>query len=230
MELVVQLLLFLALLSSFLQFSHWNWKARVAFAITISLIAYFAYPWIIQQSIDDLNQWLNNPIHLLNLAVIQVVEAMFFIILDLILVRTLFGESIKKVFRWLSYFPGFVVIAAILYAEMLLFYSINQVDYQVLGLYYALFLALALFLLPLCLRWVIPESYLRMELRYVISFGQILTAMVITIIYQKIPYSQTQSFFELPPLVAVIALILVGFLAGWIWFNIKKKFTFKWKY
>lgn len=217
MELAVQFLLVLALLSSLFQMSHWSWTVRVIAALTLALFAYLLYPWVIEQSKDQLNVWMSNPIIMQNLAVIQVIEAILFIIIDLGLTKQFFGRPAKKYYLWASFFPGIMLLAGVLYIQMICFYTFSSLDFDTLGMIFSISLGGIFLILPAIIRWVVPEDYLRMELRYILSFGQLLGGVVITVFCQGLPYSQHHLQFEFGPLLIVVGLFMTSALIGWLW-------------
>lgn len=230
MELVVQLLMVLVALSLFFQMSQWSWLPRLITGLLLFTVAYGSYSWIINQSREQLNLWFDDTNMMQNLAVVQMIEAILFITIDLTLLKKHFGKPIRKYVAYASYFPGIMLIAAMLYAQMTFFYSFSQIDFDQLGLYFALGIGALVFLVPLVLQWIIPEHYLRMELRYIICFGQMLSTIIITVFCQVLPYGQQSDQFEINPLLVIIGLFVLMFLVGWSWSLIKNKITFKWKF
>ncbi len=230
MESIVQVLLVLAALSALFQMSQWSLVVRIVAASLLGLVAYGTYPWIIEQSTGQLNIWLNDTVKMQNLAVVQVTEALIFILIDLALIKKYFGQKVRKSLQMASYFPGVLLLAVVLYLQMLCFYAFSTIDFDSLGTYFAMGLAVLVFAGPLCVRWIIPENYLRMELRYILNFGQILGGIVITVFCQGLAYPQQQSPFEWSPLVIILAIAITTILAGWIGSRLIKRSKFQWKY
>ncbi|MDN5202753.1 hypothetical protein QQ008_15295 [Fulvivirgaceae bacterium BMA10] len=230
MELAVQLLLVLAALSSLFQMSHWSFVPRLVLALILSLLAFQMYPWVIEQSKDQLNLWLGDPIKMQNLAVIQMIEVLLFIGIDLSMLKQCFGQPVKKQVKYASFFPGIMLFAVMLYTQMMFFYAFSQVDFGLLGLYFSIGIGLILLLLPQVVKWIIPESYLRLELRYIFGFGQIMVGVIITVFTQRLPYRQQQTGFEISSLLAVIGLAFFMILIGWCWSILKKRIKLKWKF
>lgn len=219
MEIVIQLLLVLALLSALFQMSHWQLPARLIAACALAVFAYFLYPWVIEQSRDQLAVWMSNSQLMQNLAVVQVIEAILFIVLDLELIRQYFGQTAKKYYRWLRFFPGIIVLAAVLHLQMNCFYTFSSLEFETLGILSSVGLGITFFLLPAVILWLIPEGHLRMELRYILGFGQVLGGVVITVFCQGLPYAQQNVQFESGPLLTVSGLFLVSALIGWLWYK-----------
>ncbi len=219
MELAVQLLLVLALLSSVFQMSHWGLSVRVIIAVALSVFAYLLYPWVIEQSKDQLNAWISDSQIMQNLAVVQVIEAILFIITDLELTKQYFGRPVKKYYRWARFFPGLMLLAGVLYVQMICFYTFSSLEFDTLGIVFSIGVGATFLMLPLGILWLVPEDYLRMELRYILSCGQVLGGIVITVFCQGLPYSQKNMQFEFGPLLIVIGLFLTGALIGWLWYK-----------
>lgn len=223
MDLVIQLLFALALLSLLFQVSQWETLGIIILAITIGLIAYFLHPWTVEQSKEQLETWLEDPIKMQNLAVIQVIEALIFIGIDLALLKKYFGLSVNKYIKYGSYFPGLFWMAAVLYLQMISFYSFSTIDFDSLAIYFSMALVTCFVFIPLGIKKIIPENYLRMELRYTLSFGQVLGGVVITIFCQRLPYRSQLNNFELTPLLIVLATTFSMVLFGWLWSQISKQ-------
>lgn len=231
MELVIQLLMILALLSSFFQISQWEFLPHLALMLLLVTVSYWFYPWVIEQSKDQLRQWLANPIKMQHLATVQIIEAFLFIGIDLSILKKFFGQKARKGFKYASYYSGVIVIVAVLYFEMICFYELSHlIDFDLLGISFSVIIGVLALLIPQIIKWIIPEDYLRMELRYILSFGQILVCIVITIFCQKLPYHQNQKEIDFMSLVYLAALFITMFLVGLIWSIIKRKIKIKWKY
>lgn len=229
MELVVQLLFVLALLGSFFQMSQWGLIAQLTMVLAVGLGSYWAYPWILDQSKQQLSGWLANPFIMQDLATIQMIEALGFIMIDLSNLKFHFGQKIKRGMAIASFFPGVVLVAAILFFQMTTFYQFSHIiDFGVLGVVFSVGAGLVFLVCPQAIKWIIPEGYLRMELRYILSFGQVLCSVVITIFCQRLPYTPSASEVELQPLLYLVLLLVSMFLVGWVWSILKVRF--KWKY
>ena len=224
------MLLVLAALSALFQMSQWSLVVRLMAAVVLAFIAYGTYPWIIEQSREQLNTWMNDPIKMQNLAVVQVIEALFFILVDLTLLKRYFGQSVKKSLHYISYFPGILLLAVVLYLQMLCFYTFSAIDFARLGTYFAVGLAIAVLTGPLLVRWAVPEHYLRMELRYILNFGQILGGVVITVFCQGLAYPQQQISFEWTPLLILAIITGTAIITGWFGSELLKRNKFRWKY
>ncbi len=218
MELVVQLLLTFVALSLLLQISHWDRWVRVLAAVIASIIAHALYPWVIEQSMDKIDAWLSSPSTMQNLAVVQVAEVLFFISIDFAMIQAYFGKKIKLYKKYAQFLPGIMWLAALLYLQMRTFYYFSQIDFDTLGLYFAAGVGIFIVLLPAALKWIIPEEHLRLELRYLIGFGQMLGAIIITIFCQVLPYQTQEMVLEMEPLIRVIGLAAIFFLLGWGWY------------
>ncbi|CAN0531910.1 unnamed protein product [Scytosiphon promiscuus] len=69
-----------------------------------------------------------------------------------------------------------------------------------------------------------------MELRYILSFGQVLGGIVITIFCQKLPYNQQENDLEWQPLLFVIGISVITIIFGWLWSKRKKQTKLLWKF
>jgi len=231
MELVVQLMLVLALVSSFFQLSQWGLIPKLMLAICLGTISFLTYPWVMEQSRLEMSQWLADPDLMQQLATLQMVEALAFILVDLALIQSLFGQKVQKWIYYVGFYPGLMLLAAVLFLQMNSFYQLSHLlSFEMLGTFFAGLIALGFLLAPWLIQTILPEAYLRMELRYVLSFGQVLCSVIITVFCQKIPYTSTLSGIEAAPLLYLFTLVAGMFLLGWAGSSIKRKIKLKWKY
>lgn len=208
--------------------SHWRLPARLIAASTLALFAYLLYPQVIEQSKDQLSAWMGDSQIMQNLAVVQVVEAVLFIIIDLELIKKYFGRPSKNYYRWASFFPGVMLLTSVLYLQMICFYTFSNLEFDVLGMIFSVGLGVSFLILPAVILWGVPEDYLRKELRYILSFGQVLGGVVITVFCQGLPYSQQNMQFEYRPLLIVISFFFTSALIGWLWY--KRQLTWQSQY
>ncbi|GAA0879182.1 hypothetical protein GCM10009119_21500 [Algoriphagus jejuensis] len=207
MELVVQLMLILALFGSFFQMSQWGLIPTLVMALSLGVLCYLVYPWILEQSKQELSQWLNDPQLMKKLATIQMVEVLFFVLVDLAFTRSLFGQKIQKEIRYAGYYPGLIPIAALLFVQMNSFYHLSHLlSFEVIGMLFSGCLMLVFLVFPRILRGLLPEAYLRLEMRYVLSFGQLLCCVALTVFCQKLPYTLSPSSFEVKPFLTLCVL------------------------
>ena len=230
MELIAQVLLVLLALSSLFQMSQWPIGARIILSFLLTIFAFYSYPWVIEQSKEQLNLWLEDPNKMQNLAVVLLIEAFLFIFLDLALLKKCFGQSVNSYVKYASFYPGIFLLAVVLYAQMLCFYSFSDIDFDTLGIIFALGLSIFLFLGPMAIKWLIPEDFLRMELRYILNFGLILGGIVITVFCQGLTYPSSQDSIEWIGLIIVIALSISMMGLGWLGAKMGKRMKFLWKF
>ena len=224
MELVVQVMLVLALIGSFFQMSQWKLFPKIVLAGSLGLLCYLIYPWVLDQSRQELNQWLADSNLMQQLATIQMVEALAFILLDVAFLQSLFGHKIQNGIRYATYFPGLMLIVAILFLQMNSFYYLSHlVSFDLLGILFSGFIIFVFLSFPRLIQWLLPEAYLRLEMRYILCFGQILCSVVITFFCQKLPYSPTTTYLESKPLICLFLLVVGMFLIGWLGAIIKRK-------
>ncbi|WP_169513430.1 hypothetical protein [Flexithrix dorotheae] len=227
---MIQLILVLIALSSCFQFSHWRLPARLLAAFSLAVITYLSYPWVIEQSRESLENWMDDSLKMQQLAVVLVIEAVIFILVDLALLKKQFGHPVKKALKVAAFYPGLLLLAVLLYAQMLCFYTFSEIDFDQLGVYFSLVVFFIFMGIPAGIGWTIPEGYLRMELRYILSFGQVLGGIVITIFCQKLPYPQQENSVEWQPFLIVVGTSFTTIFFGWLWSKWKQRTKLEWKF
>jgi ABC-type uncharacterized transport system permease subunit len=113
---------------------------------------------------------------------------------------------------------------------MVSFYFFSGVDFETLAIYFSLGLIACFIVVPIIIKSILPEHYLRMELRYILSFGQILGSIIITIFCQGLPYKPQQNNYDLTSFLIVLASATLMVFLGWIWSRLGEQIKNKWKY
>ena len=183
--------------------------------------AYLLHTWVIQQSLVDLHAWAMQPPQLEFFALLVVLEAFLFINLDmysLVTPKKLWVANLLRIIRW---FPGVTLLVAMLYAEVQAYYQYSM-DYKLLAIYFSIGVALVVLWVPLLLKLLLNDRCLRIELNYIISLGQVLAAMAITVLAQKIVYAAKYVSQPIMPLLVVTGLVLVVAFLGWVKFKYRK--------
>ncbi|MBI0397698.1 hypothetical protein [Cyclobacterium marinum] len=230
MELVLQFLFGIGIFNAVLHWSQHGLAGRLISAVTMALIAYLFYPWTLEQSREQFKVWMAEHELMQQLAVILVIEALIFISLDLALIKRFFNLPVARYLKTMALYPGLFWLVALLYFQMNWFYSFSGIEFETLAILYSLIILLVFSLLPLGLRALLPEPYLRMEIRYILSFGQIIGAIVITVLCQGIPYHPSYNSFELNSLLIFLGTVITLFLLGFLWSRIAKHIKLKWKF
>lgn len=231
MEFVVQILFVLALLSSLLQISQWKILPQLILSVSLAIVSYMLTPWLVEQSKAQLLQWLGDSVIAQNLAAVQMFEAILFVGIDMANLKQVFGHTSKRWEICAGFYPGVIVPAAILYFQMICFYAFSHLlNFELLGASYSVGIVVVFMLMSQIIRKLVPERHLRMEIRNIIIFAQILACIIITIFCQKLPYQPQSTQFEMMPLLFIAGITLTLFVCGWLWSKYKIKLKLKWTY
>jgi hypothetical protein len=230
MELVLQFLFVLSLISAAFQWSQHGKAGRLISTLIMALIVYLFYPWTLEQSREQFEIWMADYEIMQQLAVVLVIEALIFIGLDFALLKGSFGLPVAKYLKALALYPGIFWLVALLYLQMNWFYSFTGSEYETLAILFSIIIILVFSLLPFGLRAMLPEPYLRFEVRYILNFGQIIGAIVITVLCHGIPYQSRYNSFELNTLLVLLGTVITLFILGFIGSRIAKHIKLKWKF
>jgi len=228
MKEIVYLLMLLSILSFWLHISLLPQKRLPLLSgLMLAIFAYGFYPFAIRQNSQTVSGYLHSPEIAQGLAILLIAEGMLLLTSGLHQLRKYYGEPIRKGQQRSFYLVGPSVLPAIALLETLVFFQ--GLDMSFTGL--ALSIAAGIFLLfaaaPLLIKRVLPEKDLRLELKLVLHFLQIITACLLTAGFDIPAPGRENQAPDLKPLGLTLALTLsLGFL-GYIGYQIKKN---KWKY
>lgn len=225
---VIYLLMLLSTLGFWLHISLLPQKGlSVLSGLLLALLAYGFYPFAIRQNSQTVSAYLHSPAVAQGLAILLIAEGMLLLTAGLHQLRKCYGEPIGKGQQRSFYLLGPSVLPAIALLETIVFFQ--GLDMSFTGL--ALSIAAGVFLLfaavPLLIKRILPEKDLRLELKLVLHFLQIVTASLLTAGFDIPLPSRENRIPDLKPLGLTLALALLLGLLGYVAHQIKKN---KWKY
>lgn len=220
--LIVSVLLF-ALQMSFFEKKWVQWLYLGAAAIGI----YLAYPLAIEESYASIRQTMTNAHTIGDFSALVIAEALLGCLLSITQISILFGERIKKWWRYATYFSGVVVFIALFYLETLLFITVRGFDFQLFAAILALAIPAAVWLIKRFLYWLVPEDELRAEMKFFLHLIQILLAMVLSIIVLRLPVNTATQQQTLTQSAIILLFALVVAAIGFVFYGIKIKKIWK---
>ncbi|WP_367915459.1 hypothetical protein [Leadbetterella sp. DM7] len=225
---VIYLLMLLSTLGFWLHISLLPQKGlSVLSSLALAIFAYWFYPYAIQQNSQTVSAYLHSPEIAQGLAIFLIAEGMLLLTSGLLQLRKLHGEPIGKGQQRSFYLVGPSVLPAIALLETLVFFQGLDMSFTALALSIAAGIFLLFAAVPILIRRILPEKDLRLELKLLLHFLQIVTACLLTAGFD-IPVPSRESHFpDLKPLVMTLALTLSLGILGYLGHQIKKN---KWKY
>lgn len=139
-------------------------------SILCALFIIFTWRWAIEQSKSQLHDWLNNQQLMLDVAVvlsIEVVIQMAYCIMAVHLMNT--GRVRRRtlvIYKLLRWFPGLLIFPVLFHVETICMQWLTRMDFAMIA--YMLAVAVAIFVPAFvwCVRWLVPEKELRLEILF----------------------------------------------------------------
>lgn len=198
------------------------WMVGVISVVCALFIA-FAWPWAIEQSKSQLQDWLNNPTLMLDTAVIlsiEVVVQMAYCILAAHLMNTgAVGRRTIWMYRFLRWFPGLLVFPVLFHLETMCMFWLTGMEFTTIAYGLAIVVALVIPALTWGIKWLIPEKELRLEV-FFLSNALIAVLGIIATVNGR---TAVAGFAEVNwyALLGIVGLMLLGGIAGWVCFHVK---------
>lgn len=225
---IVYLLMLISTLSFWVHVSLLPQKGlSVLTGLVLAIFAYWFHPFAIRQNSQTVSAYLYSSAVAQGLAILLIAEGMLLLTSGLFQLRKLYGEPIGEGQQRSFYLMGPSVLPAIALLETLVFFQGLDMSFTALALSIAAGIFLLFAAVPILIRRILPEKDLRLELKLVLHFVQIVTACLLTAGFDIPVPSRENRVPDLKPLGLTLALTLLLGLLGYIGHQIKKN---KWKY
>ncbi len=217
METLILFIFALAIFVFALQLSFYPKPYLVALSLLGSaLFIYFMHSRAIEQSYGLFRQYLADDSIMSDFVVLLIIDALAGLLLAIFMLRRHYGETGRKLSRYLVYWPGFILFPALFYGSSIGFLNIPGFSFQLLAVLLALALPLSVFGFASFFKQFIPEFNLRAELKFMLHLVQLICGIVLSIIYLKVPVQHVPVSQTLPWPLALgilsftLCLILLG--------------------
>lgn len=218
METIVLVLLIIATMAFGIQLSFIPKVVVALWLLIIGTFTWVVYPFAIEQSYDLIRGNLQNNALMIDFVVLLVIDAVLGALLAIYMIRSHYGEKVKKVFKYSIFFPGLIVFLAIFYFESLIYLNVTGVDFNTMAIVLAIVFAVVIGSMQLLIRVIIPEFELRVEIKFIVHLLQMIGAVVLSVHYMGLPVEKAPSaqFYSLEYgyLLAGVFLIIVF---GLVW-------------
>ncbi|MCL3781963.1 hypothetical protein EMN47_16375 [Prolixibacteraceae bacterium JC049] len=221
---VVIILFLLAFATSCLQFSLFpNRKVLGMQLVLIAVFMYFIHSWAIEQSYSRIKDSLSDMALMTDYTVLQVIEAIGGVLLSIFLIRMLFKEPVKKVFRYFVYCPGIMLFPALFYFESYLFLTISGVNFQLMAVTIAIVVPFLILIVRKGLLKLIPEAELRLELKFGLHLIQLAGAVILSILLFSLPVPLINETVEITQLLLLAGSVIIVAVVGFVFYNYRLK-------
>lgn len=145
------------------------WQIGLTTAIC-ALFTGMVWPWAIEQSRQQIDAWLANRPLMLDTSVVITIEVLwqmtFCLLAGKIMYSGKLGSKTLWAYRILRFFPGILILAVLFSTEVYLIYMLTGVDFSTTAWSLAAILMVILPTLSWCIKWLIPEKDLRLEILF----------------------------------------------------------------
>lgn len=223
MEAVVIIIMLMVSFSLMLKLTYMPLYGRMAVCVACAVFVGLSWDVAASQSKTQISDWLQNPELMLDVAVLLTVDVFLQLTFCIMNARRISGQPqsrldnmIRQVSLWI---PGILIIPILLALLVETFFSFTGMDFQILAWILAGLILVAGIMLPLLLKWLIPEEDLRLEIIFMTNALIALLGVVATVNGRTAVAGANE--VEWKPLFGVIIILLIGACAGYILFRRK---------
>lgn len=224
METVILVLMLVVIFMTWLKLTFLKMWQIIVVAVICSLFIGFLWPYAIQQSRNEISEWLGNQRLMLDTSVLLTIEVFWQMAYCMLSGKLLYGETVSRrtiwIYRILRFFPGLLIFPVLFYLQIQVMYQISGVDFAIVSWSLALIVFVAVIGGSYLLKWFLPQKSLRLEVLFLSSSLVLILGIVTTV-------NGTTSFKGAEPiewnaLLAFCVLTFVCAVIGYFKFQIRK--------
>ncbi len=197
---------------------------RFLLSAAVSTASFAAFPLAIKFNIQTLYQLMNDFTILSFVCTYQIVEAILFALLGLLLIKGHYVGRGNRLFKSLSLLPSGVFLAGLFFLQTYLFNVVTGMSFHKPALLFSGILLSILWFGAIGLKQFLPDWEWRMEVKIVLSFFQILLAMFLPLIVRGVTVRQSLLAFDIKTIFTMLAAMAVVAAVGFGWSRIKHGF------
>ena len=199
------------------------WWQQLGLALAIALITYGFYPTAITLGSNDLAALLADPVAMLDMSVVLVLEAAVMLVLALFMLREMYTVLVLpwKLVLLLQYLPLASAVGVLCFYQVQLYQQGLQLPFDQTALAYGAAVAAVVILLAWLIKWLVPMRVLRLELKLAMHSAQIVLAVAVSVLTATYPYRPADIRPNLVEFMAVVVLMAVGAFLGYLLYQRK---------
>lgn len=168
METVVLVIILLVCFNFVLKQTYRKLWMVGAISLLCALFVAFAWPWAIEQSKSQIQDWLNNPQLMLDTAVVLFIEVVIQMAYCLMAVHLMNTGKVRRrtlfIYKLLRWFPGLLIFPVLFHIETQCMFWLTGMEFSTVAYGLAAIVFVAILLFTWAIRWLIPEKELRLEI------------------------------------------------------------------
>ena len=185
MEIVVLVLMFLVMFMTWLKLSFLKaWHIAVISAVC-SLFIVLTWCIAIEQSRNEISEWLGNQRLMLDTSVVLTIEVLWQMCFCLLSGKLLYGEKVGRrtifAYRVLRFFPGVLILPVLFYALIQAVYAFTGVSFSLVAWTMAAFVFLLMPAGAYAIRFLLPEKPLRLEILFLCASMILILGIIATV-------------------------------------------------
>lgn len=223
MNTVVLVLMLLTAFNFLLKQTFWKVIAMGVIAAICAIFAGWMWPYAIEQSKSQIENWLANQPLMLDTSVILSIEVCIQMAYAMLAVHVANDYPVKPrtmmAYRFLRWFPGLLIFPVIFSGLVYLIFAFPGTSFQTIAWSYAAFILIAIPCGRYLLIYLLPEKELRLELFFLTNALVAILGIVATVNGKTSAAGVSE--IDWKALIGVTAITLTGGILGLIWWNIR---------
>lgn len=219
MEIAVFIIMVMVSFSFLLKLTCYPLPGRIAVGLLAAVFVIFTYDAASSQSKTQIEEWLENTSLMLDISVLLTVDVAFQIVFCVLGAKAFYTKLTKTeniVYRISFWIPGLLIFPALFSLLTELIFSLTGVDFATTAWSLAAALLLLVPMLAWLVKYLIPETDLRLEMMFLVNL--IIAALGIVATVNGRTASAGTSEIEWGALAGVILILAAGLASG-ILFN-----------
>ncbi len=229
MEIVIQILMLFIVVNVILKLSLWKTWQTVVFALICAGFVVGVYPYSIQQSKTQIADYLQNTTAMQNAAVLVTIESAVCFGFCFAALSNMFGKTVKIWIKPFYWYPGLLILPVLFYVLTQTIFALPGTGFSTIAYSLAAIVLIALPLLSYCIKQLIPENELRLEVHFLVSLFVCILGLITTV-NGNVTYAAVKEPVNIKAITLSAGLFLLMFLVGllfnkakWIVFSKRKK-------
>ena len=185
MQYVVLVLMLLVTLQTWLKLTFMKVWQMVAVAAVCALFVGLTWGYAIDQSRNEIAEWLQDQPLMLDVSVILTLEVLLQMAYCLLAGSLLYDGEVSRrvvwIYRVLRFFPGVLIFPVLFYALVQVIYAFPGADFATVAWSLAAVVLLLLPLGALGMRWIVPEKNLRLEMLFLLAALVLILGIIATV-------------------------------------------------
>lgn len=216
MDTVVWILILLTAFNFLLKQTFWHRTATGVVALASAAFVLLAWGSAIEQSKTQIADWLANQSLMLDTSVVLTVEVALQMAFCLLSIHVENMSPVKKrmrlAYRILYWFPGLLIIPVLFFGLTQLIFALPGISFRMVAWMFAAVVLAGIPLARWFLRWLLPESDLRLELLFLTNAFVAVLGTIATVNGQTAV--DGSAAVDWPALAGCVAIFLAGSTAG----------------